>query len=181
MMQKRMTPYLANTEPALGVFIKDKKGNKYFNHNGGNEAFLCTSFGSMKDGNGVVIMINGENFAVIGELLNSVARVYNWKDFYVPELKKTVTIPRDTAVLYTGDYLLMGKDTITIKFRGEALCIQQNREPADGYLLHFSDTRNFYTDEVRDAYFQVIYNAAGTKVEALELKQGAAKLRLPKL
>lgn len=53
-MKKRLTSYIDSTI-GLGVFIENREGSKYFNHNGSNEAFLCTSYGSMKGGNGVVI------------------------------------------------------------------------------------------------------------------------------
>jgi hypothetical protein len=178
MMKKRLTPYI-DSAAALGVFIENRKGNLYFNHNGGNEAFLCTSYGSMKDGNGVVIMINGENFSVINELLNSVAIVYNWKGFYNPTFKKVVNVPKDTLLTYTGNFQLM-KDTLTILFCGENLCVQQNGEPKNGYQMYFSDFNNFSMSEVPNAAFTIIKNAEG-KVEALELKQGGVKIRLPKI
>ena len=178
MMKKRLTPYI-DSAAALGVFIENRKGQYYFNHNGGNEAFLCTSYGSMKGGNGVVIMINGETFAVISELLNSVATVYDWKGFYDPSFKKTVTVPRDSLQQYLGNYLLM-KDTITILFCGDDLCIQQNGEPKPGYKMLFSDFRNFSIREVPNAAFTVIRDAEG-KVEALELKQGDFNTQLPKI
>ena len=178
MMKKRLTPYI-DSNAALGVFIENRKGQLYFNHNGGNEAFLCTSYGSMQGGNGVVIMINGENFAVVGELLNSVAIVYNWKGFYTPTFKKMVTVPRDTMQQYIGNFLLI-KDTLTISFCGSDLCIQQNHQPATGYQMFFSDNSNFSIREVPNAFFTVIRNAAG-KVEALQLKQGGANMRLPKI
>ena len=178
MMKKRLTPYI-DSNAALGVFIERRNGQSYFNHNGGNEAFLCTSYGSMQGGNGVVIMINGENFAVIGELLNSVAIVYDWKGFYTPSFKKMVTVPRDTMQQYIGNFLLI-KDTLTISFCGSDLCIQQNHQPATGYQMFFSDNSNFSIREVPNAFFTVIRNAAG-KVEALQLKQGGANMRLPKI
>ena len=178
MMKKRLTPYI-DSNAALGVFIERRNGQSYFNHNGGNEAFLCTSYGSMQGGNGVVIMINGENFAVIGELLNSVAIVYDWKGFYTPSFKKMVTVPRDTMQQYIGNFLLI-KDTLTISFCGSDLCIQQNHQPATGYQMFFSDNSNFSIREVPNAFFTVITNAAG-KVEALQLKQGGANMRLPKI
>ena len=178
MMKKRLTPYI-DSNAALGVFIERRNGQSYFNHNGGNEAFLCTSYGSMLGGNGVVIMINGENFAVIGELLNSVAIVYDWKGFYTPNFKKTVTVPRDTMQQYIGNFLLI-KDTLTISFCGNDLCIQQNHQPATGYQMYFSDNSNFSIREVPNAFFTIIRNAAG-KVEALQLKQGGANMRLPKI
>ena len=131
MMKKRLTPYI-DSAAALGVFIENRNGQMYFNHNGGNEAFLCTSYGSMQGGNGVVIMINGDNFAVVNELLNSVARVYDWRGFYTPTFRKTVTVPKDTMQQYTGNYLLV-KDTLTISFCDNVLCIQQ--KPPARYRL----------------------------------------------
>ncbi|HET6768692.1 MAG TPA: serine hydrolase domain-containing protein, partial [Chitinophagaceae bacterium] len=178
MMKKRLTPYI-DSAAALGVFIDKRKGQSWFNHNGGNEAFLCTSYGSMEGGNGVVIMINGENFAVISELLNSVATVYDWKGFYNPTFKKTVRVPNDSLQQYTGRYLLM-KDTLTILFCGDDLCIQQNGEPETGYQMHFTDHNNFSIREVPNAAFTILRNATG-KVDALQLKQGDANLRLPRI
>jgi CubicO group peptidase (beta-lactamase class C family) len=178
MMKKRLTPYI-DSNSALGVFIENKNGQLYFNHNGGNEAFLCTSYGSMQGGNGVVIMINGENFSVINELLNSVALVYDWKGFYKPTFKKTVVAPKDTLHQLIGNFLLE-KDTLTISFCGDNLCLQQNRQPATGYQMFFSDYSNFSVREVPNAFFTLIRNAGG-KVEALQLKQGSYNMRLPRI
>ena len=178
MMKKRLTPYI-DSNAALGVFIENRKGQMYFNHNGGNEAFLCTSYGSMEGGNGVVIMINGENFAVVGELLNSVAIVYDWKGFYTPTFKKIVVAPKDTLQQLVGNFLL-GKDTLTISFCETDLCLQQNRQPAKGYQMFFSDYSNFSVREVPNAFFTLVRNAAG-KVEALQLRQGSFNVRLPKI
>jgi hypothetical protein len=48
------------------------------------------------------------------------------------------------------------------------------------YHMFFSDNSNFTIREVPNAFFTVIRNAAG-KVEALQLKQGGANIRLPKV
>ena len=178
MMQKRMTPYI-DSNAALGVFIEQKGSRKFFNHNGGNEAFLCNSYGSLQGGDGVVIMINGENFVVISELTNSVAKVYNWEGFYKPELRKKITPPADTLTALVGNYQ-MNKDTITLKRCAEGLCVQQNKQPANGYACIFQDNHSFTISEVGNAAFTVLYNAAG-KVEALELKQGGMTIRLPRM
>src|SRR6186713_1473877 len=117
----------------------------------------------MEGGNGVAIMINGENFSVINELLSSVAIVYGWKGFYKPSYRKTVTVP---------------KDTLTISFCGDALCLKESNQTS--YQMYFSDNSNFSIREVPNAFFTVIRNAAG-KVDALQLKQGGANIRLPKI
>jgi len=178
MTKKRLTPYI-DSVAALGVFIENRKGYRWFNHNGGNEAFLCTSYGSMGGGNGVVIMINGENFAVISELVNSVAIVYDWKGFYNPTFKKMITVPKDSLLQYLGKYLLV-KDTLTILFCGDNLCIQQNGEPKTGYQMYFTDYNNFSIREVPNAAFTILRNAEG-KVDALQLKQGGATMRVQKI
>ena len=178
MMKTRMTPYI-DKNAALGVFIEKKGGQQWFTHNGGNEAFLCTSWGSMQGGNGVVIMINGEDFSVVNELLNSVATVYKWEGFFKPEFRKTIYLPKDTLALYTGNFK-MGKDTISLLMCGDQLCIQQNRQPAAGYKVYFTDKTHFSIREEAATSFTLLFNESG-KLEALELKDPRMKMKLPKI
>jgi hypothetical protein len=71
-------------------------------------------------------------------------------------------------------------DTITLLLCDEGLCIQQNGQPSQGFACRFSDNCNFSIQEVPNALFKALYNAAG-KVEALELKQGGMTLKLPRM
>lgn len=178
MMQKRLTPYI-DSNAALGVFIEKRGDIKWFNHNGGNEAFICTSYGSLENGNGIVIMVNGENFSLIGELINSVARVYGWEGFFKPEFRKKVTPPANTLEAMIGKFKVMS-DTLNLMLCDDGLCIQQNGQPANGFICIFSDNSNFSLAEVPNAIFKVLYATEG-KVDALELKQGGMTLRLPRI
>ncbi|MFM9908084.1 MAG: serine hydrolase domain-containing protein [Chitinophagaceae bacterium] len=179
MMKKRMTPYM-DTAFGLGVFIENRNGVKYFNHNGSNEAFVCTYYGSLKGGDGVVIMVNGENFNIINEVLNSVAQVYDWNGFFKPVFKKLAIVPKETMQQYLGDYKLSNTDTLTIRFCGEQLCIRQNGQSGDGFKMTFEDMVTFTVAEVPNAVIRIIRDKDG-KVEALELEQGGQKRNLPKL
>ncbi|KYP14116.1 serine hydrolase domain-containing protein [Flavihumibacter sp. CACIAM 22H1] len=178
MMQKRMTPYVDSTV-ALGVFIQKKGNNTYFNHNGGNEAFLCTSYGTLEDGRGMVIMINGDNYGIISELTNSIAQVYKWDGFFTPGFRKKIALPTDSAAVYAGNYKL-NQDTITLKLMGHKLVIQQNGQPAEGYEAIFSDLNSFSLAEVPGALFKVMRTANG-EINSLQLKQGGATYTLPRL
>ena len=179
MMQKRMLPYI-DSNAALGVFIEKRGNTKWFNHNGGNEAFLCTSYGSLEGGNGVVIMINGDNFSVVSELMNSVARVYNWEEFFKPQFRKKISPPADTLKAIAGNYKIMN-DTITLKLHQDGLRLRHSREPDDWIVTCiFQDNQNFSVREIPNAAFRILYNAAG-KVEALELKQGGGTMKLPRM
>jgi CubicO group peptidase (beta-lactamase class C family) len=172
MMRTRMTPYIDNSA-ALGVFIFEKNGVKWFNHNGGNEAFLCNSFGSLQGGNGVVVMVNSDRFDIIPEISNSVATVYGWKGFYTPVYKKIFTIARDSLQAYMGKYLLV-KDTLSISLCDDKLCMRQNGMPARGLNLIFSTTTEASMREVPGASINFVFNNEG-KVDELIVNEGGNK------
>lgn len=166
--QKRLTPYI-DSNVALGVFIIKKGDERYFNHNGGNEGFLCTSYGSLEGGNGVVIMINSDKYSIVPEVLNSVARVYGWKDFYKPVLKTVYSPSKDTLTRYVGNYLLF-KDTISINFCGETLCVRQHGQPVSGMKMIFSNSTEFSVGEIPNASIRMLFK--DEKVTSFELNQG---------
>ena len=177
MMQKRLTYYI-DSNVALGVFLTKKSGDVYFNHNGGNEGFLSTYYGSLKGGNGVVVMINSDDFSIINEVVNSVATVYNWKGFHTPVFKKLFTLSRDSLPNYIGKYLL-GKDTLSVFICAEKLCIQQNGQPANGYSMIFSSGTEFSVKEIPDASVRFLYKEG--KIDALEISQGEMKIPAKKV
>lgn len=178
MMRKRLTHYV-DSAAGLGLFLIKKQGETYFNHNGGNEGFLCTSYGSLRNGNGVVVMINGEDYSIIPEIVNSVAMVYSWKDFYKPVFKRVNLLPKATLEKYTGNYLLV-KDTLSIRFCGDRLCIWQNNQPANGFKMIFSSPVEFSAKEVPDAFILISLDSEG-KAEALEINQKGAKIKANKI
>jgi hypothetical protein len=99
----RLTPHMENA--ALGVFIDTKPGGKYFQHGGSNEGFRCHYFGSLENGNGVVVMVNSDNGAIMQEVIRSIAAVYGWKDFE-GEIKKIVTMSDEQLKVFEGYYQL---------------------------------------------------------------------------
>ncbi len=79
MTRLRLTQVLQDA--ALGVFVTDKGGVKYFSHNGGNAGFSCQVTACLDEGNGVVIMTNSDNGSILDEIVNSVAITYHWKNY----------------------------------------------------------------------------------------------------
>lgn len=118
-----LTPVLNNY--ALGFGIVEKGGEKYFWHEGESYGYNSMYYGSFTTGKGVVILTNaypnnGQPF--IRELLNSVATVYDWKDFYKPIKKKLVFVPDSLLAKYTGQYYSENpKIKISIKQNGNHL------------------------------------------------------------
>jgi len=101
MTRLRLTPFIDYS--ALGVFIEKKGNSTYFLHSGGNTGFMSEYWGDLNNGNGVVVMLNSDNRTIIQEIVNSVAFVYQWKDFYKPVIKKVISLRDAITTSYAGE------------------------------------------------------------------------------
>lgn len=115
MVKKHLTPY--NNGPAsMGSFIVDLDGAKYFEHGAGNDGFSGDFYGSLEDGYGCVVFINSEEYRLIAEIINSIAKAYNWKNFYREPKRKTSIVVSDDVIkpaegiyLYDQSWAAVGK------------------------------------------------------------------------
>lgn len=142
MTKLRLTPYLDESS-ALGVFIEDRGGVKYFQHGAGNEGFRGQYYGSLEGGNGVAVFVNSDNGTILFELINSVAEVYKWKNFYFPEVKNVITVPEAVLKNYEGIYLFEDKYAIVLP-----------KEDGHYYLtdgvyskMYFTSEKEFFNEE----------------------------------
>ena len=146
MTRLRLTPYLDSIN-AFGVYINKKGNEKYFQHSGSNEGFGCQYRGSLKYGNGVVVMVNSDNLSILNEIVNSVAIVYKWDEFYNPVVKKTITLTDDILKNYVGTYLLDG-DTVSIMKKENGLWLNSSIQSQ----MHFTTDLDFYITEDKADY-----------------------------
>ncbi|WP_343670143.1 serine hydrolase [Chitinophaga sp.] len=170
----RLTPYL-DKNAALGVFIDPDSG--YFGHSGGNEGFRCQYYGSLKDGNGVVVMVNSDNGSIIPEVINSVAKVYGFKGLYYSTIKESVTIPNSVLQTYIGEYALSPDFIITIYKEGKVLFAQATRQ-GSFEIVPETQTR-FFTREF-PAKLEFTKDNTG-KVNALILYQNGEQQEAKKI
>ena len=136
-------------DAALGVFVNSRVTGslKYFNHNGGNEGFQCTYVGCRDNGEGVAIMTNSDNGSLIcEEILNSVATVYNWKDYYLPEIKKVVDPDGSLLDKYAGKYILNGQ-TAVFKKSDNGLTVNVLGDL--NWKVYFTSDTDFFVREFR--------------------------------
>jgi len=147
MTRLRLTPVLEDA--ALGTFINSRVTGslKYFNHNGGNEGFQCTAIGCRDNGEGVVIMTNSDNGSLLyEEIVNSVATVYKWKDYYLPEIKKVVDVETSLLDKYAGKYILDGT-TVTFNKSDNGLSINVLGDLF--WKVYFTSDSDFFIREYR--------------------------------
>jgi len=155
--QLRLTPYM-DKSAALGVFINDFEGTKYFEHGGANEGFRCQYFGSLEGGNGVVVMVNSDEGSINNEIINSVAKVYNFKGLYHSKVYKEVAV--DSAVLktYVGKYEMRPGFNLMITREGNRLYGQATGQ---GKLDLFAEAQNKFFLKTVPVEIEFIKNEKG--------------------
>lgn len=164
-----LTPF-NGTESALGVFIEKKGSATYFQHSGGSIGFRCKYYGSITGGYGVVVMVNSSNGAIIEEVINNIARIYNWNGFnpdFIRNVKReTVTFPDSVLDNHIGAYR-SGNEIIKIIKINNSLYYQGFQGGGNNmWEIYFTSNKDFFNRESRSEksfYFDKKGNVKGFK------------------
>ncbi len=106
----------------------------------------ANNYGSFENGSGVIVMVNSDNGGIVNEVINSVADVYGWKNFYKQVVKKVVNIPDSLMNVYEGNYIL-NRDTINISKKGDEVVLAVNRNENMPFI--FLRPMNFFQKKYR--------------------------------
>jgi CubicO group peptidase (beta-lactamase class C family) len=142
---QRMTTRVLRDAPGMGFFLVDSGGARYFEHGAGNSGFSGWMIGSLHGGNGVVVLQNGESEQLLSEVVNTVARVYDWPVLGRRLLPRRTTVPmaRATLARYVGTY--RDRDTfVQLLLRGDTLWYQASGAP---WRVYFSAPGRFFSLE----------------------------------
>ena len=112
--QVRVMPPYGNGYWGLGVAVNGDGDSLVFSHNGRDEGFVAEMFMSPSKGRGLVIMMNGVNGGVIGEIERAFAEEYGFGG--QPRVTRAVTsLPAAKLVEYVGKYsTVINKDTVQL-------------------------------------------------------------------
>jgi len=158
---KMLSPYV-DKRVGLGVFIDSLQGEPYFEHDGLTYGFRCQYYGSLKDGNGVVIMTNSVSDGLIPEIVNSVARVYNFKGLYNSIQEKNTVVSQSVLQSYVGRYQLAPGMIMNIYRQANQLFVQLTGQSS---IPVFAETdRRFYIKIVNAQLEFIKENGKVTKV-----------------
>jgi hypothetical protein len=149
----------------------------YFSHGGADNGFLSIYYGSLTDGNGVVVMVNSLNGAIMNEVVNSVATVYGWKDFYKPIIKQVVAVPEKLLATYAGDYELAPNFILTITNELGGLMSQATGQGKSALL---AETETKFFPKAFEAQLEFVKDDLG-KVTKLILVQNGRKTEAKKI
>jgi len=146
MVKLHLTPY-NNSSAAMGTFIATFDGATYFEHGAGNDGFCGQFYASLDEGYGVVIFLNSENGTLLYDVINSVAKAYNWKNFYREPRKKdtepVIVVPDNVLDKYTGIYFYDDKWAF-VDWQGDHLCFYTDGISSD---MYFTSTTKFFNRE----------------------------------
>jgi len=120
----RLSPYMNKNGAALGVFVEDYDGTKYFGHGAGNAGFTGGYYGSFEGGNGLVIMVNSDNGEIVQELINSISSVYGFKGLSKTRKVTLAEVSEQDLNSYLGNYQLTPELVLTVSREGKKVFVQ---------------------------------------------------------
>lgn len=125
----RLSPYMNKNGAALGVFVEDYDGIKYFGHGAGNAGFTGGYYGSFEGGNGLVVMVNSDNGEIVQELINSISNVYGFKGLSKTKKVTLADVPDQDLNRYLGNYQLTPELVLTVSREGKKVFVQATGQP----------------------------------------------------
>jgi CubicO group peptidase (beta-lactamase class C family) len=113
---------------AFGFFLEEN--DKYFSHGGEDIGFICGLMAHREDGYGAVVMTNsdGRSGELIGEILRSIAKEYEWRG-QLPTPVEVVTLSREKMEPLAGRYRLSSDRVLSVKSEGGKLVGEEPQEP----------------------------------------------------
>jgi CubicO group peptidase (beta-lactamase class C family) len=136
----------------LGLSLQGSGRTARFGHGGSNEGFKCQMIVFTDQGQGAVIMTNGERGGWLAdELLRAIAREYDWPS-YKPVERTVIPVPAAELAALTGRYEMRPGKVFTIALEGETLFIKEGEWKTQ--LYPESPTRFFELDEEHTLVFE---------------------------
>ncbi|HEY8934437.1 MAG TPA: serine hydrolase domain-containing protein [Cyclobacteriaceae bacterium] len=155
------TPVLETSNYAMGFFIEKRGGVRYFQHSGLNEGFSSQYYGSIENGRGVVVLINSDNMSLLEEIVNSVATVYGWPDFYSYIPKKIVNVSHDVLDRYVGSYKFENGNSGPTIFKEHGDLYLRDPGSPTKWRMYFTSEKEFFMLEARWANQQFFLDENG--------------------
>lgn len=173
MTQQMLTPGMGSW--GLGLQIGGAAPNQYFSHGGANEGFQNLFVAFEKNGEGAVVMTNGDNGGRINEeVMHSIAIEYKWPDYRPTEHS---VVHFDPAVLaqYVGTYQLQPNVDIVVTLEKGQLVAHPTAQP-DLPIYPESETKFFSLLPIE---IEFVKDEHG-KVTSLILHQGGRGMKAPR-
>ncbi len=152
MADKMLTSFVADFE-GLGMFLDKRKDDIYFGHGGWDEGFSSEMKAHKDKGYGVVVLTNSNHPEFISEVINSVARTYNWANFMPVYTKVEMDTTKFAAI--RGRYHNEIDGSLYVTTKGDRLFMKYLRAKAPYELIRISDSTYVNYRDQRPVQFKV--------------------------
>ncbi|MEO6694106.1 MAG: serine hydrolase domain-containing protein [Ignavibacteria bacterium] len=131
-MEEMLTPQKISPVVGIGFFLQGENESIRFFHSGWDEGFVSTAIAYANKGLGAVVMVNSnEGFAMIDEIISSIAIEYKWPDIFSPNKYNNV-INETEAKELTGKYYDNENNELGINYSANNLyLVYQNQQPLE--------------------------------------------------
>jgi CubicO group peptidase (beta-lactamase class C family) len=137
-----LTPVI--NSQGLGPQLGGSTSRKFFTHGGANEGYRCLLV-AYEDGEGAVIMTNGDaGDQLQGEVMRTIAHVYQWPDF-APAVRKVADVKPAALDRLIGVYTLNEGSTYVLRRDGDRF-VGNVLDNTPAVLLPSSDLELFARD-----------------------------------
>jgi len=159
----------------LGLEIGGAAQDQYFSHGGANEGFRNLFVAYEKDGDGAVVMTNGDNGGQLGdEVMHSIAAEYRWPDWH-PTVRAAIQVDPKLLAGYVGTYELRPGFDMAVTLENGQLMTQATGQPKIPVYAE-SETKFF---PLFPAEIEFVKDDQG-KITSLILHQGGQDMKAPK-
>jgi CubicO group peptidase (beta-lactamase class C family) len=173
MTKQMVTPGIGNW--GLGLEIGGADSNPYFSHDGVNEGFVNDFLAYEKNGEGAVIMTNGDQGdQLTDEVMRSIAVEYNWPD-YRPTERTAIHVDPAVLAQYVGTYQFRPSFDIVVTLENGQLETQATGQPK--FPIYAESETKFFP--LFPAEIEFVKDDRG-KVTSLVLHQGGHDMKAPK-
>ena len=186
LISRDMALEMAKPVPAtgfgLGLQIHGDAHHPFFQYIAASQGFVC-SFMAYEQGDGIVIMTNGDNGGELTEeLLRTVAVAYGWPDFR-PITRKEAKVAPEILDKYIGYYRLGHYRSVQVKRFQDHLTMQLQQEvprelfPMDEQVWFFPDDNEIINFDIGpdDRAKSITDHRNGVETSALRSDEATAK------
>jgi CubicO group peptidase (beta-lactamase class C family) len=164
MTKKMVTPFISD-DVGMGFFIEKHGKATYFGHGGANEGFRSQLLVHRDKGYGAAVMVNSDNGQIISEIIQAIAKEYQWEDF-LPQPLEIVSVDPAKLDDYTGRFLVDSDHVLTVTKENGKL---YGKPPLAPKFELFAISENVFTR--RDENHQFAFaKGEGGKVDSVRIR-----------
>jgi CubicO group peptidase (beta-lactamase class C family) len=164
MTKKMVTPFISD-DVGMGFFIEKHGKATYFGHGGANEGFRSQLLVHRDKGYGAAVMVNSDNGQIISEIIQAIAKEYQWEDF-LPQPLEIVSVDPAKLDDYTGRFLVDSDHVLTVTKENGKL---YGKPPLAPKFELFAISENVFTR--RDENHQFAFaKGEGGKVDSFRIR-----------